>query len=97
MVPGADAAEGAFAGFLAGIGALVMGSTTYEWIFEHENLAEHPQKWFSRDIVSFVVSSRSLPEVAGADIRFRSGDDSRDVDGDRRGGRNRRHLAGRGR
>ena len=61
VVPGADAAEAAFAGFLAGIGALVMGSTTYEWILEHENLLEHPEKWFYRDIVSFVLSSRSLP------------------------------------
>lgn len=73
-VPGADAAEDAFAGFLAGIGALVMGSTTYEWILQHENLLEDPEKWFYRDIASFVVSSRSLTGVAGADIRFRKGD-----------------------
>ena len=72
-VSGADEAEFDFSGFLAGIGALVMGSTTYEWILEHEKLVEHPEKWPYRDIVSFVLSSRSLPEVAGADIRFRRG------------------------
>ncbi|GAA3208574.1 dihydrofolate reductase family protein [Microbacterium terregens] len=74
VVPGADEAESDFSGFLAGIGALVMGSTTYEWILDHENLLEHPEKWFYGDSVSFVLSSRALPEVDGADIRFRNGD-----------------------
>lgn len=73
-VPGADAAENEFAGFLAGVGALVMGSTTYEWVLQHENLLEHPERWFSRDAVGFVLSSRSLPEVPGADIRLRRGE-----------------------
>lgn len=74
VVPGADQAESDFSTFLTGIGALVMGSTTYEWIVEHENLIEQPDKWFYRDIVSFVLSSRPLPEVPGAGIRFRRGD-----------------------
>jgi dihydrofolate reductase len=73
-VPGAESAESAFSRFLTGIGALVMGSSTYEWILEHEKLLEHPEKWFYRDIVSIVLSSRSLPLVAGADIRLRRGD-----------------------
>lgn len=74
VVPGAEEAESDFSGFLEGIGALVMGSSTYEWILEHEKLVEHPEKWFYRDIVSFVLSTRSLPLVADADIRFRTGD-----------------------
>ena len=74
VVPGADAAENDFSNFRAGIGALVMGSTTYEWILEHEDLSEHPERWFYRDAASFVFSSRPLPEVPGADIRFRDGD-----------------------
>ncbi len=73
VVPGADEAESGFSGFLKGIRALVMGSTTYEWILEHESLAEHPDKWPYDDIVSFVLTSRSLPEIPGADIRFRRG------------------------
>jgi dihydrofolate reductase len=73
VVPGADDAEGDFSGFLAGVGALVMGSTTYEWVFEHEKLAEHPEKWGYGGQTSFVLSSRTLPEVPGADIRFRAG------------------------
>jgi dihydrofolate reductase len=74
VVPGADEAESSFPAFLSGIGALVMGSTTYEWLLEHENLVENPEKWSYSGIVSFVLSSRSLPRIAGADIRFRSGD-----------------------
>ena len=53
-------AENDFGGFLEGIGALVMGSTTYEWIVEHENLVEHPEKWFYPGKPAFVLSSRDL-------------------------------------
>ena len=74
VVPGAEQAESSFSTFLAGIGALVMGSSTYEWILDHEKLLDHPEKWFYRDIVSFVLSSRPLPAVPGAEIRFRRGD-----------------------
>lgn len=74
VVPGADAAESAFSTFLKGVRALVMGSSTYEWLLEHEKLVDHPEKWYYSDIVSFVLSSRPLPQIAGADIRFRKGD-----------------------
>lgn len=72
-VPGATDAESEFAVFLRGVGALVMGSTTYEWLIEHENLLEHPEKWFYGEMRAFVMTSRALPLVAEADIRIRSG------------------------
>jgi dihydrofolate reductase len=72
-VPGADEAEGGFGGFLEHVGALVMGSATYEWVIDHEHLVEHPDKWFYPHQAAFVMSTRQLPAVAGADIRFRSG------------------------
>jgi dihydrofolate reductase len=74
VVAGADEAESAFSTFLKGIRVLVMGSTTYEWLLEHEQLIDHPEKWYYSHIVSFVLSTRTLPKVAGADIRFRKGD-----------------------
>lgn len=71
--PGQSEAD--FSGFLTGIGALVEGSTTYQWVLEHEGLLEHPERWpkFYGERATFVFTSRSLPAVEGADIRFVSG------------------------
>jgi dihydrofolate reductase len=65
-----------FHGFIAGIDVLVSGSTTYEWVYAHENLAEHPEKWRESygDRPTFVFTSRTLPAPPGADIRFVRGD-----------------------
>ena len=59
--------------FIEQIGAMVMDSTTYEWIIEHENLLEEPEKW-PYEIPVWVFSSRELSVVMGADIRFVQGD-----------------------
>lgn len=61
--------------FIAGVGALAMGSTTYEWLLAHEfgASAERPQKW-PYEQPAWVFSSRTLPGVPGADIRFVRGD-----------------------
>lgn len=59
--------------FIKDVGATAMGSTTYEWVVDHENLLENPEKWPYK-IPSWVFSSRSLPAVKGADIRFVQGD-----------------------
>ena len=61
-------------GDTCGADAIVMGSTTYEWIVDHESLLDHPEKWFYPDKAAFVLSSRDLSPVPGADVRFRSGD-----------------------
>jgi dihydrofolate reductase len=64
-----------FDSFLERIGVLVCGSTTYEWVFEHEGLAKSPQKWrqFYGERPAFVFTSRELPAPEGADVRFVSG------------------------
>ncbi|MET0693476.1 MAG: dihydrofolate reductase family protein [Propionibacteriaceae bacterium] len=59
--------------FIAEVGALAMGSTTYEWILNFTNVLEHPSKW-EYQLPTWVFSSRELPKVEGADIRFVSGD-----------------------
>ena len=67
--------EGDFAAFLSGVGAIAMGSTTYEWIRTNHLLpgADHPQPWaYSQP--TWVFSSRSLTDVADKDVRFASGD-----------------------
>ena len=75
-VPGAAEAEEGLDGFFAEVGVLVEGSATYEWILEHDGLLEQPEKWaqFYGDRPTWVFTSRSLPAVPGADLRFVSGD-----------------------
>ena len=53
--------------FLAEVGAVVMGSTTYEWIVAHEAGA-----WPYRQ-PTWVMTTRDLPRVDG-DVRFADGD-----------------------
>jgi dihydrofolate reductase len=75
-----DTPPGDFAEFLAGTGAIAMGSTTYEWLLAH--LSEeggkpqpwpYPQAWpYSQP--AWVFSSRDLPAYPGGDIRFARGD-----------------------
>jgi len=61
--------------FVADIGALAMGSATYEWMLRHAvgPQAEQPQAWpYTQP--TWVFSSRTLQPVPGADIRFVRGD-----------------------
>ena len=62
--------------FLDTIGAIVQGSTTYEWVVRHEDLIAHPEKWpeFYGARPNWVFSRRALPRIDGADLRFASGD-----------------------
>lgn len=61
--------------FIAGVGALAMGSATYEWLRRHEAevVAQAGSPWpYTRP--AWVFTRRALPAVAGADIRFARGD-----------------------
>ena len=75
-VPDAAEAEAGIDSFMDRIGVLVEGSTTYQWVVDHDQLLEHPEKWvqFYANRPTFVFTSRTLVAVPGADIRFRSGD-----------------------
>jgi dihydrofolate reductase len=61
--------------FIAQVGAAAMGSATYEWLLRHHlhRDATGPQPWPYEQPV-WVFTTRSLPAVAGADIRFVRGD-----------------------
>jgi dihydrofolate reductase len=65
-----------FAGFFPGVGAFAMGSTTYEWIVQHEQLLDNPQKWQASygSTPGWVFSHRDLPAIPGANLTFVSGD-----------------------
>lgn len=55
--------------------ALVMGSHTYEWLLEHENLLAQPHKWaeFFGEKPVFVFSRRELATPQGANIQLLRG------------------------
>jgi len=57
-----------YAGFLAGVGSLVMGSRTYEQLLGFG-------AWPYAGRPCFVVTSRRLPVPDGADVRLRAGSD----------------------
>ncbi len=61
--------------FIARVGALAMGATTYEWILVHEFADKDPADWkWPYDVPSWVFTHRQLQAVPGAEIVFRSGD-----------------------
>jgi dihydrofolate reductase len=65
-----------FAAFFADVGAMAMGATTYEWVLEHDQLVENPIKWqdYYGTTPCWVFTHRTLPPIAGADVRFVSDD-----------------------
>ena len=64
-----------YAEFIAGVGALAMGSTTYEWILDHEFKDKDPSEWkWPYEIPCWVFTHRELPVVPDARIEFTSAD-----------------------
>ncbi|HEX4745825.1 MAG TPA: dihydrofolate reductase family protein [Gaiellaceae bacterium] len=60
-----------YADFIAGVGALAMGSSTYEWILEHEFAGKDVSEWrWPYELPCWVFTSRELQVVPGADVRF---------------------------
>jgi dihydrofolate reductase len=61
--------------FVRQVGAIAMGSTTYEWILRHHVWIEADKKrpW-PYEQPAWVFTSRSLPVADDADIRFVRGD-----------------------
>lgn len=60
-----------YAAFIAGVGAMVMGRTTYEWIRRH--LEASGEAW-SYAMPTWVMTHADLPGMPGADLRFAKGD-----------------------
>ena len=71
LFPLGDINETGYPDFIKQVGALAMGSSTYEWMLRH--VIGRGAPWpYSQP--AWVFSSRSLPGVGGADLRFVSGD-----------------------
>ena len=64
-----------FTEFFTGVGAMTMGATTYEWVIDHEDLLNHPERWaVYGDTPCWVFTHRELPVVPGVTIEFVEGD-----------------------
>ncbi len=70
-----DAEGGDYSSFIREVGALAMGSSTYEWLLSHEIRpgTDRAKPWPYKQ-PTWVFSSRSHQTVENADIRFVSGD-----------------------
>jgi dihydrofolate reductase len=59
--------------FIAEVGALAMGATTYEWVVAHEFSGKPVEEWkWPYELPCWIFTHRELPVVPGADIRFTS-------------------------
>lgn len=70
-----DVAETSYPTFITQVGALAMGSSTYEWMLRHVvgPEADRPEPW-PYPQPTWVFSSRTLPAVPGANLHFVRGD-----------------------
>jgi dihydrofolate reductase len=76
LFPLGDVNETSYPSFIQEVGALAMGSATYEWMRQHVVKVSAPssgEPW-PYGQPTWVFSSRDLPAVPGADIRFVRGD-----------------------
>ncbi len=66
-----------FTGFFEDVGAVIMGSTTWEWVVDQEGMRAEPEKWDQAfdGRPTWVFTTRDLEPLPGErDIRFVSGD-----------------------
>jgi dihydrofolate reductase len=75
LFPLGDANDTSYPTFIRDVGALVMGSATYEWMLRHVigPEATQPGPWpYTQP--TWVLTTRTLPLVPNADVRFARGD-----------------------
>ncbi len=75
LFPLGDLNDSSYPEFISHVGALAMGSATYEWMLRNADqvMAEVGSAWpYSQP--TWIFTSRQLPLVEGADIRFVNGD-----------------------
>ena len=75
LFPLGDVNDTSYPGFIEQVGALAMGSATYEWMLRNADrvAADTGSAWPYRQ-PTWIFSRRVLPPIAGADTRFAQGD-----------------------
>ena len=75
LFPLGDVEDTSYPEFIKDIGALAMGSTTYEWMLLHaDEVIEEVGSAWPYTQPAWIFTSRKLPIIEGADIRFVQGD-----------------------
>lgn len=70
-----DVNDTSYPSFIAQVGALAMGSATYEWMLRHaDNVASEMGSPWPYEQPTWVFTSRELPTLEGANTRFVRGD-----------------------
>ena len=75
LFPLGDVNETSYPSFIADVGALAMGSATYEWMLRHsDNIAAQTGSTWPYSQTTWVFSTRLLPLVPKAALRLVQGD-----------------------
>lgn len=75
LFPLGDASDTSYPEFIADVGALAMGSATYEWMLRHaDTIAEQMGAAWPYTQPGWVFSTRTLPAIPGANLSFVRGD-----------------------
>ena len=75
LFPLGDLDQSSYPSFIADVGALAMGSATYEWMVRNaEQVAAETGSAWPYTQPAWVFSSRKLPLIDNADVRFANGD-----------------------
>jgi len=75
LFPLGDVNETSYPAFIAGVGALAMGSATYEWMLRHaETVAVETGSAWPYEQPTWIFSKRALPRIPGANLHFVQGD-----------------------
>jgi dihydrofolate reductase len=70
-----DVNDTSYPAFIAEVGALAMGSATYQWMLDnHIRLGTEREEAWPYTQPTWIFSSREQPVIPGADIRFVRGD-----------------------
>ena len=75
LFPLGDINDTSYPAFIADVGALAMGSATYEWMLRHaQTVAVETGSAWPYTQPTWVFTSRTLPAVPGANLHFARGD-----------------------
>ena len=75
LFPLGDVNDTSYPQFIAEVGALAMGSTTYEWMLRHgETVAAQTGAAWPYTQPAWIFSTRALPGIPGANLSFVRGD-----------------------